>query len=67
MEKASSEHIMRWPSPWGDGFPGWHIECSSMSCKYLGNQFDIHGGGMDLVFLTTKQKLRSVLLLIKNF
>ncbi len=49
-KKASAEHIMRWPSPWGDGFPGWHLECSVMSTKYLGNQFDIHGGGMDLKF-----------------
>ena len=49
-KKASTEHIMRWPSPWGDGFPGWHLECSAMSCKYLGEEFDIHGGGMDLVF-----------------
>jgi cysteinyl-tRNA synthetase len=49
-KKASSEHIMRWPSPWGDGFPGWHLECSVMSTKYLGEQFDIHGGGMDLKF-----------------
>lgn len=46
--KAKPEHIMRWPSPWGAGFPGWHIECSAMSSKYLGEQFDIHGGGMDL-------------------
>lgn len=46
--KAKPEHIMRWPSPWGVGFPGWHIECSAMSNKYLGHQFDIHGGGMDL-------------------
>ncbi|MFZ4263027.1 cysteine--tRNA ligase [Sphingobacterium sp. HJSM2_6] len=46
--KAKPEHIMRWPSPWGIGFPGWHIECSAMSKKYLGDQFDIHGGGMDL-------------------
>ncbi len=46
--KAKPEHIMRWPSPWGVGFPGWHIECSAMSRKYLGDQFDIHGGGMDL-------------------
>jgi len=46
--KAKPEHIMRWPSPWGVGFPGWHIECSAMSNKYLGAQFDIHGGGMDL-------------------
>jgi cysteinyl-tRNA synthetase len=49
-KKAQLEHIMRWPSPWGDGFPGWHMECSAMSCKYLGEQFDIHGGGMDLMF-----------------
>ncbi len=46
--KAKPEHIMQWPSPWGTGFPGWHIECSAMSSKYLGNSFDIHGGGMDL-------------------
>lgn len=46
--KAKPEHIMRWPSPWGIGFPGWHIECSAMSSKYLGDCFDIHGGGMDL-------------------
>jgi len=44
------EHIMRWPSPWSDGFPGWHLECSVMGTKYLGEKFDIHGGGMDLVF-----------------
>ncbi len=49
-KKASAEHIMRWPSPWSDGFPGWHMECSAMSRKYLGEQFDIHGGGMDLMF-----------------
>lgn len=49
-KKASPEHIMRWPSPWSDGFPGWHIECSSMSRKYLGSGFDIHGGGLDLLF-----------------
>jgi len=49
-KKASPEHIMRWPSPWGEGFPGWHLECSVMSSKYLGTQFDIHGGGMDLKF-----------------
>lgn len=49
-KKALPEHIMRWPSPWSDGFPGWHIECSTMSTKYLGERFDIHGGGMDLVF-----------------
>ena len=47
---APAEHIMRWQSPWGEGFPGWHIECSAMSTKYLGEEFDIHGGGMDLVF-----------------
>ncbi|MDD4746781.1 MAG: cysteine--tRNA ligase [Salinivirgaceae bacterium] len=49
-KKAPAEHIMRWASPWGEGFPGWHIECSAMSKKYLGEQFDIHGGGMDLQF-----------------
>ncbi|ACU58355.1 cysteine--tRNA ligase [Chitinophaga pinensis] len=49
-KNAPPEHIMRWPSPWGEGFPGWHIECSAMSSKYLGKQFDIHGGGMDLQF-----------------
>ena len=48
--KAKPEHIMRWPSPWSDGFPGWHLECSSMSAKYLGEHFDIHGGGMDLLY-----------------
>ena len=47
---APPEHIMRWKSPWGEGFPGWHIECSAMATKYLGAQFDIHGGGMDLIF-----------------
>ena len=47
---APAEHIMRWKSPWGEGFPGWHIECSAMATKYLGAQFDIHGGGMDLLF-----------------
>lgn len=47
--KAKPEHIMRWPSPWGWGFPGWHLECSAMSTKYLGQTFDIHGGGMDLI------------------
>ncbi len=47
---ASPEHIMRWPSPWSNGFPGWHLECSAMSTKYLGEPFDIHGGGMDLLF-----------------
>ena len=49
-KKASPEHIMRWNSPWGEGFPGWHLECSIMSTKYLGDTFDIHGGGMDLKF-----------------
>lgn len=49
-KKAEPSHIMRWPSPWGDGFPGWHLECSAMSTKYLGAEFDIHGGGMDLKF-----------------
>lgn len=49
-KNAAPEHIMRWKSPWGTGFPGWHIECSAMSTKYLGEQFDIHGGGMDLQF-----------------
>lgn len=49
-KKAEAEHIMRWPSPWGDGFPGWHLECTAMSTKYLGDHFDIHGGGMDLKF-----------------
>ena len=49
-KSASPEHIMRWPSPWGDGFPGWHMECSAMSTRYLGERFDIHGGGMDLMF-----------------
>ena len=49
-KKAPVEHIMRWQSPWGEGFPGWHIECSAMSTKYLGKEFDIHGGGMDLQF-----------------
>lgn len=47
--KAKPEHIMKWPSPWGVGFPGWHLECSAMSSKYLGDHFDIHGGGMDLI------------------
>lgn len=49
-KRAEPEHIMRWPSPWGDGFPGWHCECTAMGKKYLGEQFDIHGGGMDLIF-----------------
>jgi len=49
-KKAQPEHIMRWPSEWSDGFPGWHLECSAMSTRYLGEQFDIHGGGMDLLF-----------------
>lgn len=47
--KAKPEHLMQWPSPWGMGFPGWHIECSAMSSKYLGSEFDLHGGGMDLI------------------
>ena len=49
-KKAEPKHIMRWPSPWSDGFPGWHLECTAMSTKYLGKTFDIHGGGMDLKF-----------------
>jgi len=49
-KKASPEHLMRWPSPWSNGFPGWHLECSAMSIKYLGEEFDLHGGGMDLLF-----------------
>lgn len=49
-KKADPSHIMRWPSEWGDGYPGWHLECSAMSTKYLGDTFDIHGGGMDLLF-----------------
>ena len=49
-KKASPEHIMHWPSPWSEGFPGWHMECSTMCTKYLGEQFDIHGGGLDLIF-----------------
>jgi cysteinyl-tRNA synthetase len=49
-KKATPEHLMRWPSPWGDGYPGWHLECSAMGTKYLGETFDIHGGGMDLLF-----------------
>ena len=49
-KKAQPEHIMRWPSPWSDGFPGWHCECTAMARKYLGSEFDIHGGGMDLIF-----------------
>ena len=49
-KKAAPEHIMHWPSPWSEGFPGWHLECSTMGEKYLGEQFDIHGGGMDLMF-----------------
>ena len=49
-KKAQPEHIMRWPSPWSDGFPGWHCECTAMGRKYLGERFDIHGGGMDLIF-----------------
>ncbi len=49
-KKASPEHIMHWPSPWSEGFPGWHMECSTMGTKYLGEKFDIHGGGLDLIF-----------------
>ena len=49
-KRAQPEHIMRWPSPWSDGFPGWHCECTAMGRKYLGDHFDIHGGGMDLIF-----------------
>lgn len=49
-KKATPEHLMHWPSPWSEGFPGWHLECSAMSAKYLGEKFDIHGGGMDLLF-----------------
>lgn len=49
-KRADPQHIMRWPSPWSDGFPGWHLECTAMSTKYLGERFDIHGGGMDLKF-----------------
>lgn len=49
-KRAEASHIMRWPSPWSEGFPGWHMECSAMGCKYLGETFDIHGGGMDLLF-----------------
>jgi len=49
-KKADSKHIMKWKSPWGEGYPGWHIECTTMSQKYLGKKFDIHGGGMDLKF-----------------
>jgi cysteinyl-tRNA synthetase len=49
-KKAVAGHVMRWPSPWGEGFPGWHVECSAMSMKYLGNSFDIHGGGLENIF-----------------
>ncbi|PIE83985.1 MAG: cysteine--tRNA ligase [Bacteroidia bacterium] len=49
-KRADAGHIMRWPSPWGEGFPGWHLECSAMGRKYLGDEFDIHGGGLDLMF-----------------
>ena len=49
-KKAAPEHIMRWKAPWSEGFPGWHLECSAMGTKYLGEEFDIHGGGMDLMF-----------------
>jgi len=50
FHKPDPRHIMRWPSPWGEGYPGWHIECSAMAGEYLGQTFDIHGGGIDLVF-----------------
>jgi cysteinyl-tRNA synthetase len=53
-KKASPEHIMRWPSPWSEGFPGWHLECSAMSTKYLGKRFDIHGGGMEFGVSTSR-------------
>jgi cysteinyl-tRNA synthetase len=56
-KNASPAHIMRWPSPWGYGFPGWHLECTAMSTKYLGEKFDIHGGGMDLNFHIMNVKL----------
>jgi cysteinyl-tRNA synthetase len=57
--KAEPQHIMRWPSPWSDGFPGWHLECTAMSTKYLGNHFDIiHGGGMDLKFIMNVKLLK---------
>ncbi|HEX7004650.1 MAG TPA: cysteine--tRNA ligase [Trueperaceae bacterium] len=49
-KRAEKGHLMRWPSPWGPGYPGWHLECSAMSTKYLGDEFDIHGGGLDLIF-----------------
>ena len=49
-KKATPDHLMHWPSPWSEGYPGWHLECSAMGTKYLGEQFDIHGGGMDLLF-----------------
>ncbi|MEX2535830.1 MAG: cysteine--tRNA ligase [Trueperaceae bacterium] len=49
-KRAEKGHLMRWPSPWGEGYPGWHVECSAMSTKYLGDEFDIHGGGLDLLF-----------------
>ena len=55
-KRAMPEHIMRWPSPWSEGFPGWHCECTAMGRKYLGKHFDIHGGGMDLVSHTTSAR-----------
>jgi cysteinyl-tRNA synthetase len=55
--KKQKRNISCWPSPWSDGFPGWHLECTAMSTKYLGNHFDIHGGGMDLKFPITNVKL----------
>src|SRR5690625_6428709 len=56
-KRAEPAHIMRWESPWGEGFPGWHLECSTMSTKYLGEQFDIHGGGMDLQFRSEERRV----------
>ena len=64
-KKAEPQHIMRWPSPWGDGFPGWHLECTAMNTKYIGKTFDIHAGGMDLKnSLTMKQKVLSLKLVM---
>ena len=57
-KKASPEHIMRWPSPWSDGFPGWHMECSAMSTKYLGQRFDIHGGGFRITNARSRNRRR---------
>jgi cysteinyl-tRNA synthetase len=66
-KRAEPEHIMRWPSPWGEGFPGWHIECSVMSTKYLGDSFDIHGGGLDLIFPHHECELAQAKALGKGF